>query len=327
MSWYAGVDLGGTSIRAVVGNSGREAGSECGVDSERLTAGSNKRATPQTSGVAVTGALADALRAACDEAGVDPATLRGVGVASVGVVDRERGGVVDPANLPASVDWIPVVDPLGEVADAPVSLYNDATAGLVGERRYGDCPPNAVYLTLSTGIGAGVCVDGRVLSGWHGNAGEVGHVTVDPAGTMPCGCGSAGHWEAYCSGRGIPRYARHLHDGEPTTLALDDPAFDAAAVFDADGDRFADRVLDRVARWNAIGVTTLVHAYAPSLVSLGGPVALENPQVVESLRERVPDRVMSRTPAFERASLGEDAVVVGALAAAVDGDTGDTLPR
>jgi glucokinase len=323
VSWYAGLDLGGTSIRAVVADSERATGdegvasSESVADSERITAGSDERATPRTSGEAVTSALVDALRAACSEAGIDPAALQGVGVASVGVIDREQGGIVDPANLPASVDWIPVVAPLGDLADAPVSLHNDATAGIVGERFYGECPENAVYLTLSTGIGAGVCVDGRVLSGWHGNAGEVGHITVDPEGTMSCGCGGAGHWEAYCSGRGIPRYARHLHDGEPTALDLDSPAFDAAAVFDASADAFADSVLDRVARWNAIGVATLVHAYAPGVVYLGGPVALENPRVVESLRERVPDRVMSRMPTIECASLGADAVVYGALASAM----------
>jgi len=310
--WYAGLDLGGTSIRALVGDS------ESVADGEWVPAGSDERATPQTVGEDVADALAGSLRAACSEAGVDPAALSGLGVASIGVIDREQGRIVDPANLPDSVDRIPVVDPLGELVDAPVSLHNDATAGIVGERFAGDCPDNAVYLTLSTGIGAGVCVDGRVLSGWHGNAGEVGHITVDPEGAMRCGCGDRGHWEAYCSGSGIPRYATHLHEGEPTALEVDSPAFDAAAVFDAAGaDAFADRVLDRVARWNAIGVATLVHAYAPSVVCLGGPVALEQPQVGESLRERVPDRVMGQMPAIERASLGEDAVVVGALATAI----------
>src|SRR6056297_845001 len=95
--------------------------------------------------------------------------------------------------------------------------------------------------------------DGHVLSGWDGNAGEVGHMTIDPHGTMTCGCGHDGHWEAYCSGNNIPHYAQHLHEEHPidTALPLDAPDFSAADVCTFAGeDEFADLVIDRVCRWN-----------------------------------------------------------------------------
>ena len=159
---------------------------------------------------------------------------------------------------------------------------------------------------------------------WHVDDG-VGHVTLDPAGEMACGCGGVGHWEAYCSGNSIPRYARHLHDGGPTELPLESPEFSAADVFAAAGrDTLADRTLEQVAEFNALGVTALVHAYAPIVVYVGGAVALNNPEfVVDDLRKRVPEHVMASVPEIELTTLGDDVVVRGALASAMTGGTGD----
>jgi len=305
---YLGIDLGATTIYAVVGD---ENGDVLGRDS---------RPTPQGPDCeAVTNAFLGSARAACADASVDSDSLLAAGIASIGPLDTDDGVVRDPANLPDTVGEIPVVEPLERLVDCPVTLHNDATAGLLGERFDVENPPDdAVYLTLSSGIGAGICVDGSALEGWNGNAGEVGHFTVDGDGTMPCGCGKRGHWEAYCSGDNIPRYARRLHDGEPTSLPLSDESFGAADVFAAaGGDAFADSVLDRVAEWNAHGVATLVHAYAPEVVSVGGRVALENPGVVEGIRDRVPDLVMTSTPDIRLTPLGEEVVVRGALASAV----------
>jgi|GEM_PF-4394222 len=150
-------------------------------------------------------------------------------VAAVGPLDHDVGASVEPVNVSAGVDRIPLVDPLGTLVSTDrLHLHNDATAGAIGERFFGDGETDLVYLTLSTGIGAGAVVDGHVLSGWGGNAVEVGHATVVPGG-RPCGCGGAGHWEAYCGGANVPAYARDLHDGEATRLDLGDPALDAAA--------------------------------------------------------------------------------------------------
>jgi len=183
------------------------------------------------------------------------------------------------------------------------------------------------YVTISSGIGAGVCVDGHVLSGWDGNAGEIGHVVVDPDGAMTCGCGRDGHWEAYCSGNNVPEYARHLAEAEsvPTDLPLDSPEFSAVDVFEARGDDpLADLTIERFADWNGIGFTSLANAYAPLVVRVGGAVALNNPDVVlDPVRERLRESTFVNVPDVRLTEMGDDVVVVGALASAITGGTGE----
>jgi glucokinase len=310
MAWYAGVDLGATNIRAIVG------------DETGAVHGTAKHKTPQgPAGITVTEAVLETLRKACENAGQEPTAITAAGVGSIGPLDRVEGTVRNPANLPDAIDQIPLTGPIANLIDGPVSLHNDANAGVIGERFYADHnPDNMIYLTISTGIGAGVIVDGTVLSGWDGNAGEVGHMALDSDGVMRCGCGKRGHWEAYCSGENIPLYAKELHEGQETSLAIDDPDLSAADVFALAGeDEFADYVIDRMTAWNAQGVASLVHAYAPIVIYIGGAVALNNPEiVVERLREQVPELVMTNVPDIRLTTLGDDVVVKGALASAIN---------
>jgi glucokinase len=314
MACYAGVDLGATNVRAVVG------------DRSGAVLGTDTRETPQgPSGIAITEAVLGALRGACAAADTEPGAITRAGIGSIGPLDRAQGVVRDPANLPDRIDVIPLTGPVRNLVDAPVVLHNDANTGVIGERFYADHnPDNMIYLTVSSGIGAGIIVDGTVLSGWDGNAGEVGHVTVDSDRTMRCGCGKRGHWEAYCSGSNIPGYAEQLHGGEETALPLYTDEFAATDVFALAGeDALADRVLDRVADWNAQGVATLVHAYAPMIIYVGGAVALNNPDVVlDGVRERLPSLVMTNVPDIQLTTLGDDVVVRGALASAITGHSG-----
>jgi len=272
---------------------------------------------------------------------VTPTDVAGVGVGSIGPLDLAAGAVVDPANLPDSIDRIPITGPLEKLVEGEVYLHNDADAGVIGERFHSDRnPDDMVYLTVSSGIGAGVAVDGTVLSGWDGNAGEVGHMVVDPQGLMTCGCGKDGHWEAYCSGDNVPAFARLLYeddrawsaatdmDGETgmdTALPLEDPDFSAADVFEHAGeDAFATHVVDQLAHWNTMGMANIVHAYAPLVVRVGGAVALNNEsEVLDPVRERLGDMVMTNVPQVELTEFGDEVVVQGALASALTGGTGD----
>ncbi|MFB6152449.1 MAG: ROK family protein [Haloarculaceae archaeon] len=322
MPVYAGVDLGATNVRAVVG------------DERGQVIESQKRSTPQgPDGDAVTEAILGVLRDACDGAGVAPTELVAVGVGSFGPLDLAAGVIEDPANLPDTVDRIPITEPIaaliGDDDTGNVYLHNDTNAGVIGERFYSDRnPDHMVYLTISSGIGAGVTVDGEVLDGWDGNAGEVGHTIVDPEGRMSCGCGIDGHWEAYCSGNNIPRYAARLHEdeGADTSLPIGDDEFTAADVFDAAdaGDEFARDVLERTAHWNLIGIANIVHSYAPLIIYVGGAVAVNNPEwVIEPVQERLADHVMTNVPDVQKTTLGDEVVVKGTLASAITGGTGD----
>lgn len=320
MEYYVGVDLGATNVRAVVGTGDAS-------DVQASLVGQARGTTPGgPDGETVTTAVLDVVRAACDDAGVPPETVVAAGVGSIGPLDLESGAVVDPVNFPSGVDRVALREPLEALLETDrVSLLNDTSAGVVGERAADpESTPNLVYLTISTGIGAGACVDGRLLAGANGNAGELGHTIVDPGGEMVCGCGGIGHWEAYCGGRNIPAYARSLHAASDraikspvdTTLPLDSPEFTAADVFaHAPDDAFAGQVVDRIGEWNAIGVANLVHSFAPSRVVIGGAVAYNNPeQVLEPIRTQLPAHLCIPTPAVELTRLGADVVVLGALA-------------
>ncbi len=315
---YAGVDLGASNVRAIVG------------DADGTIVGSDRRATPTgPTGIAVTEAILSALRAACEAAGMAPEEIRAVGIGAIGPLDLAAGTVEDPANLPDHIGTIPLTGPVSNLVRTDrVYLHNDTAAGVIGERFHSDRnPDDMAYLTISSGIGAGVCVDGNVLSGWDGNAGEVGHLTLDPDGEMRCGCGKDGHWEAYCSGNNIPRYTEYLHAEDPieTALPLEDPDFTAADVFDhAATDEFAAHVVDQLGHWNAMGVANVVHAYAPLVVYVGGAVALHNEaQVLDPIREKLPEMVMANVPDLQLTTLGDEVVVKGALASAMTEGTGD----
>jgi glucokinase len=317
--YYAGVDLGATNVRAAV------------ADDSAAVLGSHRRATPRgPTGIDVTEGVLATLREACADAGVDPSEVRAVGIGSIGPLDLAEGTVESPANLPDSVGSVPLVGPIENLVDSDaVYLHNDTVAGVIGERFHADMTPDDMaYVTISSGIGAGVAVDGNVLSGWDGNAGELGHMVVDPQGRRTCGCGRDGHWEAYCSGTNIPEYARMLaeEDGSvDTALPLDDADFSAKDVFDyAGSDEFARHVVDQVGYWNAIGITNLVQAYAPLVVYVGGAVALNNPDLVlDPIRDHLDGGVFNNVPEVELTTLGDDVVLHGAIASALTAGTGD----
>ncbi|GAA0248283.1 ROK family protein [Haladaptatus pallidirubidus] len=319
MAYYAGVDLGATNVRAAV------------ADGDGNVISAYDRGTPGGSaGIAVTEAVLECLREACADADIDPAEVRAAGIGSIGPLDLAEGVVTNPANLPDTIDRIPLTGPVGNLIHSDrVFLHNDTNAGVIGQRFYSDRnPDDMVYITISSGIGAGVTVDGNVLTGWDGNAGEVGHMVVDPQGRRTCGCGHDGHWEAYCSGNNIPEFARMLAEedgGVETSLPLDDPDFSAKDVFENAGlDAFADHVIEQVAHWNTVGVTNVVQAYAPIVVYLGGAVALNNEELVlDPIRERIEDGLLNNVPDVQLTTLGDEIVLKGAVASALTEGTGD----
>lgn len=317
--YYAGVDLGATNIRAAVANG----------ETEILA--SVRRKTPQgPTGIDVTETVLRTLRETCAEAGIEPHSIEATGIGSFGPFDLAAGTIENPANLPDTVGTIPITGPIEKLIDSQrVYLHSDTTAGVIGERFHSDRnPDDMVYLTISSGIGAGVCVDGSILEGWDGNAGEVGHMTIDPEGLRTCGCGHDGHWEAYCSGNNIPKYARLLYgdaQGYDTTLPIEDPGLSAVDVFEnTENDEFARYVIEQVGHWNAMGVANVVHAYAPLVVYVGGAVAINNPELtLDPIREKLEEMVFVNIPRIELTTLGDDVVLHGAIASAMTAGTGD----
>ena len=308
MGLLAGVDLGASNLRVALS------------DGRRLLAGRKEETrleTPLSPSLQISSLLRLLLSGRKER-------LEGIGLASIGPLDLRRGEVRDSPNLPFR--RLPLVRPLEEEFGVPVVLINDCSAAALGEKEFGAGRgvEDLVYVGMGTGIGGGACVDGGLLWGKDGNAAEVGHLTVDPEGRLECGCGRRGHWEAYCSGRGLPRLvALHLEEGrgrgsvlrrkweaDPSSLTSRD-LFEAAGK----GDRFALEVLEEVGRLNGVGFSALVQAYDPSLLTVGGSVALGNARwLLPPVRRWLRRESFNRPPRLLLTPLGERAGLYGAVA-------------
>lgn len=304
---YIAVDVGATNIRVARGDSD-------GIREKRTEATDRSRGPegiPQQI-IRLIGELADSPQA--------------VGVGSIGPIDLAEGAIVNTPNYPFK--HIPIVQPLRAEFGAPVRIANDCAAGVLGEHVYGAGRgvDNLFYVTMSTGLGGGAMVDGRVLVGKDGNAVEVGHLTIDPQSSVVCGCGCRGHWEAYASGGNIPRYAGTLlrnmkwRNSLLAVLCGGDPkAITAKMIFDAakQGDDAALHIVEEIGRVNAVGFADIVNAYDPELITVGGGIALNNPDMILApIRRHVARHVINRLPEIIITPLGEDIVLYGALALA-----------
>ncbi len=262
----------------------------------------------------------DELGRMVEEAG---ARVAAVGVGCGGPLSRRRGLVLSPANLPGW-DEFPIVDLVRERLDVPVLLDNDANAAELAEHEYGAGrgAENMVYMTISTGIGGGLIVGGRLIHGVGDAAGEVGHMIVQPGG-VPCGCGARGCLETICSGTSIARRAaERLADGARSSVLLEGgrclKEITAKAVAEAAraGDAVASEVWDETIEYLALGVGNVIAAFAPEAVVLGGGVSTAGEQLLEPLRRRVNESVKI-APVEEvrivQAALGGDSGVYGAL--------------
>jgi predicted NBD/HSP70 family sugar kinase len=239
----------------------------------------------------------------------------GIGVAVAGVV-RQRDGVV---TMAPNLGWIDV--PLGSrlaraLATAlPIHLLNDADAGVLGEHRRGVAQDvdDVVYISGEVGIGGGLVIDGRLVSGATGFAGEVGHVTLNPEGRT-CRCGSVGCWETEVGeGRLLALAGRPADAGRQ---GIEEVLDEAAA-----GGEVAVAAIDHVGRWLGVGLAMVVNVLNPRLVILGGPHARLHPFVAHTIDESLTRFALPASRAVVRVvpgELGVDAPLVGAAEAAFE---------
>jgi glucokinase len=230
-----------------------------------------------------------------------PVAAAGVGLP--GLFDEASGRVVFLPNLPPAWTGQPVAGPLGGRLGVPVALLNDARAFTLAESRMGAAAgcPTVVCLTLGTGVGGGVVVDGRLRFGPHGRAGELGHQVIEVGGP-PCGCGNRGCVEAFAAGAALCRLGGH---------ATPEAVFAAAAAGDG---RAAAAVRSVVGRL-AVGIANLVTILWPERVVVGGGVAAAGEELFGPLRAAVAASAPLVDPgAYEivPAALGPAAGAIGA---------------
>lgn len=306
---YIAVDIGATNIRVASGNEdGLGAKSSEHTDTKNGPEGVSKQIIRMI-----------------DELVVDD--IQAIGIGSIGPISLSTGEITNTPNYP--FNDIPVVGPIMEYFGVETSIVNDCAAAVLGEQTFGAGKglENIVYVTLSTGLGGGAIVNGHLLIGKDGNAVEVGHITIDANSNTRCGCGGYGHWEAFCGGKNLPKYAAKLIQknswrkslmadmtGDDLSLMTTKTIFDAAKQ----GDEMALRVVEEFGRINAVGFANIVNAYDPELITIGGSIALNNPELVLGpIRKNIDRYLLNRRPKIIVTPLGEDIVLWGALALAM----------
>jgi len=285
MSNFAiGVDLGGTNLRiAAVDDQGRLM--------EKVTLGTKTVLGRDH----VLNEMCEAIRSASDKY-KGSGKLLGVGIGVPGIIDMQTGMMRDSPNLPGWSDY-PVRNEIEKRLGAPVILENDANAAAFGEkwlgagRHVGDM----AMLTLGTGVGGGLVLNGKIWHGMTGMAGEFGHMTVDPEGQL-CGCGNQGCLEQYASATAIMRMAREvMATGDAPGLAKAagaDPEFSAREIYNLaiQGDEQARRIFRRVGRALGIALATMVNGLNLEMYVIGGGVCSAweafSPTIFEELRRR-----------------------------------------
>jgi glucokinase len=243
---------------------------------------------------------------------------RAVGVSIKGIVDSDRGLLVE-ANAPfVRLRGAPLAERLAEELGAPVRIDNDARMYALGELRHGAGRgvENLVCLTLGTGIGVGVVIDGRLLRGKRGVLGILaGHITIDADGP-PCTCGSVGCLEALVGSHGLVSDAQaraRRHPESPlASVSLDPEAIFAAA---ADGDTAAVATVERFTHHLACGVVSLIHVYDPDVVVIGGGLSASAPQFLSNVQRFADEHAWTQPKGrvqIAASRLGDTAGLLGA---------------
>ncbi|MFI5248630.1 MAG: ROK family protein [Gemmatimonadales bacterium] len=315
--YVIGVDLGGTNI--VVGAMPLDGTREYGVRSEPTHSELGADSVVERIGRMID----DVIATTGTETGAARRDFIGVGIGAPGPLDREHGIVIVTPNL----GWrdFPLRDRVSARVKLPATLDNDANCATVGEWWRGAAAGgrNVVGMTIGTGIGGGLILEGQLYHGSSDVAGEVGHTTIDPTGRR-CKCGNYGCLEAYASGPAIAQRATEaLAGGEASLLReliQDDMSrMTARIVYDAAtlGDPLAVEVVRETARFLGTGVANLLNIFNPDVVVLAGGVAAAGDALFEPLRAEVRRRAFR--PAVEACrivggTLAGTAGVVGAVA-------------
>lgn len=257
-----------------------------------------------------------AIRALVHARGLEPAALVGVGIGCAGLVDAAAGVLHTSPNLPAWLD-VPLRDGLSGTIGRPVTLINDAQAFLEAEWRAGAArgARHALFVTLGTGVGGGLVIDGRPYRGAGGLGGEIGHMTIDHDGP-PCPCGNRGCFERYVARDAVERLA--VESG----LAADGAATPAEVSRRAvAGDARAITLFAEIGRRLGAGLAGLVNLLEPQVIVIGGGISGAGAWILDPAAAEMNRRSMvaRRTPvAIRPARFGPQAGMIGAALAAAE---------
>jgi len=239
----------------------------------------------------------------------------GIGLATPGPLDLRRGRIIHAANLPGWID-VPIRNALAGKTGLPVVLENDANAAAYGEFTAGagrECQ-NMTLLTLGTGVGAGVIIDGRILHGHFDNAAELGHMIVVVDGE-PCPCGQRGCLERYASADAVARRADRFNQSGERKRPDPPRSADQVASRAAQGDEVCLRAWNEACLYLAVACVNIQHAYNSQRIILGGGMGQAGALLLDNVRRQLKEqswRLHDDVPEVVLAELGSDAGIVGA---------------
>ena len=308
--FYIGIDLGGTGIKAgVVDENGNIILKDsCPTGAERGYG-------------AVIQDMAMLAIDATKRSGHRMDEIKAIGIGLPGVMDPRTGRVPFCTNL----GWhdVPIIEEMAKYTDRPVFVDNDATVAGLAESVAGvsaGCE-NSVFVTLGTGVGGGVVIGGKVFSGSHGVASEIGHMVTVAGGEM-CTCGNRGCWERYASATALIREGRKLCGAKPETALLkavdgDLKAITAKHVIDLAkaGDPDCMALFDDYVYHLCVGLSNLVNVYDPEVIALGGGVSHAGEFLLNAVRAKLPEMIFYKDMPYARvelARLTNDAGIIGA---------------
>ena len=255
-------------------------------------------------------------------------SLSGIAIAAAGAIDSEKGIVTDSPNLPG---WhnIPLKNEIEKATGVKTFVINDATAAALGEHRFGAGRGvnNLIYLTVSTGIGGGIIIDGKLYSGVSGSAGELGHMTIDLNGPR-CACGNVGCLEVLASGKAVAREAQRIIAQGTKTAMLDLAEGDAqyvtaqtVATAAQKGDAVALSIVNKAATYLGVGLVNLVNIFNPEMIIIGGGMGKMGELLLKPARRVVSERAFQFPASVVRivsSELGDNSGVFGAVAFVAD---------
>jgi len=303
------VDLGGTNLRAA------------NIDSSGRIHEHVKFQTPDSDNAEViVNAIASAVAHYEAEAGKHAARIEAVSVVVPGSVHAHTRAIVNAPNVPAIVGF-GLAEALEAKLHHPVLIENDANAAALGEMWQGAARgcQTIVCLTLGTGVGSGIILNGQLWRGADGTAGEIGHTSVDPFGGVQCKCGNIGCLEVYASATAIVRMTSEglaTHSGSSlNSFASDKVTAESVAEAAANGDEFARGIFERVGTYLGIAAANIVNTLNPEMIVIGGGVSAAFDLFASAARDEMLRRAFPVPAArchIVKAECGDDAGLLGA---------------
>lgn len=310
--YYVGIDLGGTNIAGGLVDENGKILSELSVPT--MAERDYKEIVKD---------MADVSKKVIEKAGVSIDDVAGVGIGCPGAIDNANGVCTYSNNL--HMDHANIAEEFRKHLDLPVNLENDANAAALGEYAInGNGVNNFVFVTLGTGVGGGIILDGKIFRGFNGVGAELGHTVVNQDGEM-CNCGRRGCWEAYASVSALIRLTREAMDNAPDSLMHEEAkkegkvsgmtSFAAAKK----GDKAAQAVVDKYFEYIGVGITNIVNTFQPEKVVIGGSISKEGDYLLKPVQKYVEahdyNRYMKKAK-IEIATLFGDAGIIGAALSA-----------